>query len=172
MKLVVLVALVACSTEERTRTRAEPERPFPRPTVAKPASVDALLADVRKKVAHPSVPSRIVIENVRADGSLEPSRGELEVWFVAPDGCQILKWRNEVWSALPCSPSTSSANQPIVVRCTAAMIWDRAIAKGAPRDAVATVSISSGTQTPRWAFRIGDASFTFDDDCDPVVEAR
>ncbi|GEM_PF-5334648 len=172
MKLLALVALVACTEQpSRARTRAEPERPIPQPAESKPVQVDALLADVRKKVAPPSVPSRIVIDNVRADGSLDPSRGEVEVWFVGDTTCQILKWRNQVWSALPCNPSTLSANQPLVVRCTAEMIWERAIAKGAPRNAEATMSISSGPAA-LWTFRIGEASFTLADDCDPVVEAR
>ncbi len=59
------------------------------------------------------------------------------------------------------------------MHCTVPVIWERAIAVGAPRDAVAKLVLSAGS----WRFDIDDAARdvhlhkTFADDCGSIAEA-
>jgi hypothetical protein len=60
------------------------------------------------------------------------------------------------------------------VRCTVIQIWQRALADGAPANAVAKISTIGGIG---WTFAIDDAprdvhfSRSYDDDCAPAAEA-
>lgn len=62
------------------------------------------------------------------------------------------------------------------LRCSVVELWKRAIAKGAPPDALAVIRLQPGPNGNVWSFRITDelrgvhVSLDLPDDCDPVVE--
>ena len=172
--------------------------------VTTPVPVHELLAYARSK-APGQRPWRVAINYVRPDGMIDPAYGEVEVWFgappprepgddpnrptgapikpaspepkPAPPECHHLTWREGVWSDMVVG--CGSTKGLLDVRCPVPIIWERAIAKGAPRDAVATLAITANPRgdEARWTFRIVDqkrgvnVSETFADDCGLIAEA-
>lgn len=200
LALWVVLALVACEDKvaKRDEVRDEPERPAPEPRVTTPVPIDRVLADARSKAGPGQVPWRIEIDYVRSDGLIDPAFGEVEVAFTTPQRgpeddpdrptgapvkpspkrppqCHHLSWKQGVWSdrLVGCGPSSGKV---LDVRCTVPIIWERAISEGAPRDAVARLSITAG-EAARWTFKIEDKvrdvrfNAAFTDDCGLVAEA-
>jgi hypothetical protein len=202
--LLVVPALAACpkkKEEAASNQKAEPERPVPEPRVTTPVPIHELLAYARSKA--PGQPLwRVSIDYVRSDGLIDPAFGVVQVWSGAlagrdpnddpnrptgapvkpgpkpsPPQCHHLSWREGVWSdvVVTCGVAT----RLVELRCTVPIIWERAIAKGAPRDAVARLAITANPRgdEARWTFRIEDekrgvnVSETFPDDCGLIAEA-
>ncbi len=203
MKLAVLLvapALAACPAKSEKNDDVAAPTPEARATL--PVPVHELLAYARSK-APGQRPWRVEINYVRPDGTIDPAYGEVDVWFsappmrepgddpsrptgapikakpakpAAPPQCHRLRWREGTWNdqTVACTrQATTDAS------CTVPIIWERAIAKGAPRDAVATLSFTLPPQSGqgRWAFRIEDkvrgvkVDESFPDDCGLVAEA-
>ncbi|MFN0253640.1 MAG: hypothetical protein ACKV2T_42625 [Kofleriaceae bacterium] len=201
--LLAVPALAACPKKKddasaKNDTVVERPAPVPHPTTSVP--IHELLAYAKGK-APGQTPVQVTIDYVRPDGMIDPAYGVVEVAFGSasadrapaddpnrptgapvttpakpppPTTCSRLIWRAGTWS----SARLSCGTKVFEVRCTVPIIWERAIAKGAPRDAVAKLSISMFARSaPQWTFRIEDSvrgvSFrdTFDDDCGLVAEA-
>jgi hypothetical protein len=195
---LLVVMLAACKEKDEPsaeHTRGvEPERPEPERRVAKPVSIDHLLRSARDKAGPDQTPWRIAIDNVAADGTIDPASGEVQVWFGAPASrepgdpqhptgtpikpvqpkvrpklCNQLTWREGIWSDMGAGCTENAGS--LAVRCSVPVIWERAIAKGAPRDAVAKLEIHAADQ-PQWELRIDDSErgvhfhSSFPDDCD------
>ncbi len=205
MRLALLLALpflAACPAkkEEKRESAPEPERPIPVPRSTTPVPIHSLLADARSKAGPGQVPVRIGIDYVRADGLIDPAFGEVDVSFGTtqrepqddpqrPTGapvkpmpkrpavhCQPLSWKENVWSSRQGPCGRTSSETVTEMQCTVPIIWERAIAMGAPRDAVARLSFTAG-ENARWTFKIEDTvrdvrfSSAFADDCGLVAEA-
>lgn len=139
------------------------------------------------------------ISYVDAAGILDPDHGELAVQLgtptkpvddpkrrtgapikatsaPAPTSCPVLYWsRSAGWSS---SPWTCRTLEPHVARCSPQQVWKRAIAKGAPADALAVMTLERAPDSaPVWRFKISDPprkidiSESFPDDCELAVEA-
>jgi hypothetical protein len=199
--LLVVPALAACPKKKDDGPKATDsvERPVPEARVTTPVPIHELLAYARSKA--PGQPAwRISIDYVRPDGLIDPAYGEVHVWFGAPRArqpgddptrptgapvkpgprpppptCHHLTWREGVWSdmVVGCSGATA-AFEP---KCPVPIIWERAIAKGAPRDAVAKLGLVTSGGAVRWTFVIEDKPRNVDfremflDDCGLVAEA-
>ena len=96
----------------------------------------------------------------RAEGCLKPHWGEGK-WTIRTGFCR-------------------KAEPVLGPRCTAKAVWDRAIMAGAPRDALAVLSIDGPSRTlprPMWRFSISDrlrkVSFEryLEDDCPLAIES-
>lgn len=165
---------------------------------------DRLIAEALARNPNMTI-NRLEIDYVAADGTLAPSYGELEITLQGPEPgpppddpkrpigapvpppttnreCRAESWvkgtwepRNQYGQAM-CFGSAA----PRPLRCTVLAIWSRAIAEGAPRDALAKLGLMHGMGEGggnEWDFSIEDAprniSFrrSYPDDCDPTVEA-
>ena len=200
--VVVLLAASACRKKKAHEDGidkvvvappvAEQPAPEPRP-------IGALLLEAQRRGKGLQL-SRVEIEYVGPDGVMDPAFAKLEVRFGAPrepvddpnrktgapvtdrpvargTQCPRVTWQKGRWESrnLSCSPNT------MTLRCTPQWIWERAVLKGAPRDAVAKLAIdanaSSSDTPPSWRFSISDTvrnvSFnaSFPDDCGLTVEA-
>jgi hypothetical protein len=153
------------------------------------------------------VVQRLEVRYVRADGSMDPTYGELIVTFDAPtptavaddparpigapvpepvtvkprragSRCPRLVWKPSGWAST--LHFCTQGEQLVGPRCAVTEIWARAVAKGAPKDALAVLEIQGPDPrynlTQRWQFRITDrprkvdVRHLFADDCTPVVE--
>jgi len=143
---------------------------------------------------------------VRADGTLDPKYGELEIEFGASarpleqlddpsrptgaplpspppnakpreNGCPKPAWIGGKWTL---RDGYCRRQEPLVgPRCTAKVIWDRAIAQGAPKDAIAVLKIDSPNDfgsSALWRFEISDRlrkiqfRKSYKDDCPVAIE--
>ncbi len=181
-------------------TGAIPERPLPTqpsplPTTPTAHTADALLAAARtwQRINHPKL-AVWSLEAMYVDqaGTLDAEYGEVRVELrttslpddpkrktgapvaidTTPAQCPQLRWK-DTWTADDESCATgATAYTP---KCTVEQIWKRAIAQGAPADALAAVTftMSSG---PSWTFDITDnprnvhVHLPFDDDCERALE--
>jgi hypothetical protein len=168
--------------------------------VAAPVTVDELLVLVRTWAREEHEQLRITeidVEYVAADGMLDPEHGRLAVKLGrAP---QIVDDSTRRTGApvkpLPSQPSTcmgfewtapggwirefrytcQQAALPFP-RCLTTTIWKRAIAKGAPADAVAVLHIDDDEKPRYWSFSITDEprkikiNYYINDDCKVVLE--
>jgi hypothetical protein len=156
-----------------------------------PRQVGALLIEAQRKVGAYGI-TWLSVEYVGPDGLMDPAFARLEVWYgltktttddpsrktgapvVAPAAtdrtqCPRVAWANGRWESRKANCSAPGA----ALHCTVPVIWERAIAKGAPRDAVAKL-VTSGTT---WRFDIDDPvrdvhfHKSFADDCGAIAEA-
>jgi hypothetical protein len=175
---------------------AKPEVPT---VVASPATVEQLLAAARvwARGAHEQL--QVVdldVFYVDADGTLDPDSGKVRIELgratpsaddpkrrtgapvkpapTQPTSCMELSWTAaDGWV----QQSRGSCREAVIPypRCTVPVIWKRAIAKGAPADALAVLHVQERTPR-RWSFAITDEprnvaiQYSFDDDCELVVE--
>lgn len=161
------------------------------------ALVEALIQDVRSvatATAPELVPMRITSSYIRKDGSLDPSYGKLELELALLDGtdgvvddpkrptgapvpdakpaektrdrCPRLTYTKGAWSTYDFSCHKAKVKGSA---CSVVQIWAKAIAQGAPDNAVAVVGFDGRTSS--WRFQISDklrnVSFirTYRDDC-------
>jgi hypothetical protein len=115
---------------------------------------------------------------VRKDGTLDPTYGTLALRFAQPqpteddpnrptgapiarrkppveratEACPRVKFADGAWK----SDDVQCRKQALIgeLRCTSAQVWARAIARGAPADAVAILELDQGYGS--WKFRIED----------------
>lgn len=163
------------------------------------ATVEATLDDVREvmRTTAPELAIRDVTAHyVRRNGTLLPGSGRIDVTFVLPDGvdgivddprrptgapipeptqaekqrdrCPVIQLQKGAWSVR----DRSCVKLRLVgTKCSVAAIWDRAIADGAPADAVAIVE--SNQQSGSWSFKVTDKlrgvafSRLYPDVCEP-----
>jgi hypothetical protein len=201
---VVAIALVAAckkDTSDRVPEVKEVEDvadPAPGPP-PDPRPIGALLLEAQRRSAG-FVPSRVMIDYVGSDGIMDPSYARLEVWYgttrpgvtddpnrrtgapvVAPPPkavtqCPRLTWQKGIWT----TRLTGCPAAVMVLQCSVAIIWDKAIAHGAQRDAVARIGISAlpagSTSQPSWRIEIDDGPRnvhfheSYADDCGVVAE--
>ncbi|MEJ7604019.1 MAG: hypothetical protein WKG01_39430, partial [Kofleriaceae bacterium] len=92
-------------------------------------------------------------------------------------GCLKPRWTERKWAIR--TGFCRKAEPVLGPRCTAKVIWDRAIAAGAPRDALAVLAIEGPSRAlgkPMWRFAISDrlrkVNFDryFEDDCPLAIE--
>ncbi len=162
------------------------------------ATVDELIALARgfAPVMHPQlVISSIDAVYVDAEGKLEEEDGELGILLgpanaseddpkrrvgapvkkgpPPPTECLKLTWKRG-WSS---APSDCIGAGRDFGRCSISEIWKRAIAKGAPTEAVATIQLRE-EKLRRWTFTILDAprkisiQHFFPDDCELALEKQ
>lgn len=185
---------------------ADPPPPPAKPTKpaapTAPVTVDQLIALARSYApnAHPQLVIASIDANyVDAEGKLEEPDGGLTVHLGAagptddpkrrvgapakprpapPSECAKLVWTQVTgWTSEPFQ--CLEAQRPFGL-CTVTEIWKRAIAKGAPADAVATVQLREVTPTTprRWVFTVLDEprkisiQHFFPDDCEPALEKQ
>ena len=163
----------------------------PAPVSHEPRQVGALLIEAQRKAGAYAV-SRLIVEYVGPDGLMDPAFATVELWYGQPKTtaddpsrktgapvvaraaadrtqCPRITWAKGRWeSHMAGCPSHLTA-----LHCTVPVIWERAIAQGAPRDAVAKVVASDTT----WRFEIDDQvrdvhfHKSFADDCGAIAEA-
>jgi hypothetical protein len=175
----------------------------PPPPAGKPVAIDAQLRVVRDYAArlHPGgVLSRLAIRYARADGTLDPTYGKLELYYNRPPAepaddpkrpigapvpappvdpatleCPLWTLEKSGWvrSMMPCMGGMRLA----FPRCSVAQVWARAIADQAPKAALATLVLVEGAAgAQKWQFAISDPprkidfQRTYPDDCEPVLE--
>jgi hypothetical protein len=180
---------------------AAPERPLPE----LPASlhVGKLVVAARAQAEKRDkrlVVSRLEIQYARADGTLDPTHGSLEIEFRArperaddpgrpigapvpspaeiPDDCP--SWtvaQSTGWVELTHDCTANRELPP--AKCSVEQVFARAIKEAAPAAALATLSLELGSDekyTPYWTFAIVDQPRKIDihksytDDCQPVIE--
>jgi hypothetical protein len=173
------------------------------PTAAGPVKVDALIkqaCDDRKDLTV----SRIDAKYVHSDGTIDATYGELELNLIGPEpppppddpnrptgapvpdpepsaqrdrDCEDYRWSATTgWAPKQDSymKMCLALGSATPIKCTVIQIWQRAIADGAPANALAHVSMLGGMG---WDFSIDDAprdvhiSKVFDDNCAPAAEA-
>jgi hypothetical protein len=171
------------------------------PTAGAPFQIDAQLRSVRERAAHHPkklVMSRLEINYARADGTLDPKYGTLEVSFAVPPAPPADDPNRPIGAPLPPPPSAQQdmdcpewkfadghwqQHETICMgmsvlapaHCTIAQVWARAIADEAPPGALATLALEEGPPQ-QWLFTISDpprnVDFrkTYADDCEPVLE--
>lgn len=152
---------------------------------------------------------RIEMRYVRSDGTLDPTYGNLVVYFGVPQNTEVpvddpsrptgapvpeVRAVKPRPSGTPCpqltfhvaegwkSPRYFCVSHDRIVgpRCSAKTIWERAIGKGAPKDALAILEIQGADARynlpQQWRFRITDTPrkvdirHTFPDNCETAVE--
>ncbi len=191
------------STAMRTVDVPPPPPPAPSakptlpPTPAGAATVDELIALARgfAPVLHPQlVISSIDAVYVDADGKLDEEDGELGLLLgpanatddpkrrigapakkgpPPPTECFKLTWKRG-WSSAPSGCIEAGRD---FGRCSISEVWNRAIAKGAPAEAVATIQLRE-EKPRRWTFTILDAprkisvQHFFPDDCELTLERQ
>lgn len=169
-------------------------------TPARNTVVESIVANVRE-VAAATAPElgllRIKSSYVRSDGTLDPTYGELEIEFVVLEGadgviddpnrptgaplpdvkpverrrerCPTIRLVRGRWSVteLTCYEKKVLSGP----RCTVAEIWKRAIANGAPPNAVAVIQMDARYT---WTFKVTDKvrgvdiDRAYDDNCEPA----
>jgi TonB family protein len=167
-------------------------RPEPRP-------IGALLLEAQRR-GNGFLISHVEIEYVGPDGVMDPAFAILDVWFAAPKGpvddpnrktgapvpdkrvvkatqCPRVVWVKGRWETRTVSCGTNA----MTLRCTPQWVWERAIARGAPRDAVAKLTVDAtatfSESAPAWRFSIADSvrdvhfTASLPDDCGITVEA-
>ncbi|MBA3455984.1 MAG: hypothetical protein H0T42_22995 [Deltaproteobacteria bacterium] len=177
-----------------------PATPWTPAEVKAPATVEQLLAAARAWA--PGVDDQFRIADleafyVDADGIVDADSGRVTIEpGLAPPGqeddpkrrtgapvkpsaarstaCLEVSWTAENgWARSPRSRCFDALTP--FPRCTVAAIWKRAIAKGAPADALAVLKLREGAPR-RWSFAIKDQPrnvdirYSFDDDCELAVE--
>jgi len=177
----------------------KPDRPAAAPS---PATVDQLLALARDWAGRKDDTLRVVglaVHYVDAEGQVDDEDGEVTFELgtgaqgasgskrrlgapvkAAPaptSTCRILHWtrKDGWWTSETTSLTSCPEARPPFPRCTVPAIWKRAIAKGAPAEALAVLRLEEAT--PRqWSFAIVDEprgidiKHRFADDCDVAVE--
>jgi len=164
------------------------------PAIASPADAANVLRVAREWADGDRV-ARLEVAYVGADGVLDPVHGRVEVRFgsapvaaddpqrrtgapVAPPAergtpCARSKWAATTGWALEDAPCKAVAPGP---RCTVREVWTKAIAMGAPADALAVLTYDT-TMQPIWLFVIRDAprgvnvQLAIPDACALAVEA-
>lgn len=165
------------------------------PPIASPAEAQEVLRVARDWGGGERV-ARLDVAYVGADGVLDPEFGKVTARFgaapvsgddptrrtglpVKPPPEQTAPCRRTVWSAttgwsfedVPCKPVAA-----VGPRCPLPEVWNKAIAMGAPADAIASITYDT-TMTPIWLFVIRDAprdvnvQLAVPDDCALAVEA-
>ncbi|MBA3465486.1 MAG: energy transducer TonB [Deltaproteobacteria bacterium] len=199
----VVVLLGASSCKKKNKEEAVDKVVVAPPVEAQPPPeprpIGALLQEAQRRGGGLMF-SRVEIQYVGPDGVMDPAFATLEVRFAQGKGpaddpnrktgapvvdkprakitqCPRVTWQNGRWEtrSIGCTPNT------MTLRCTPQWVWERAIVKGAPRDAVAKLTIDASTSTgdtvASWRFSISDTvrnvSFngSFPDDCGLTVEA-
>ena len=164
-----------------------------------PVTADAALRAARAfaQQNHPDlVFARARFEYVDAEGVLDPEDGEAVIEMgrasaetqrkigakvkpaAQPEDCFALRLAEAVWTHEPTSepPTSCLLVKPYTPRCSVAKIWQRAMAKGAPKGALALVAVRLADGGATWSFTIEDAprdihiAHTFSDDCALAVE--
>jgi len=177
----------------------KPDLPAAAPS---PATVDQLLALARDWAGHKDDTLRVVhlaVHYVDAEGNVDDEDGEIEIELgtsaqaaggskrrlgapvkAAPPQaatCHTLHWtRKDGWWITETTSLTRCRDaSPPFPRCAVPVIWKRAIANGAPAEALAVLRLEE--VTPRqWSFSITDQprgidiQHRFADDCDVAVE--
>ena len=176
---------------------APPAKPTLPPTPSGAATVDELISLARgfAPVLHPQlVISSIDAVYVDADGKLDEEDGELGLLLgpanatddpkrrigapakkgpPPPSECFKLTWKRG-WSSAPSACIEAGRD---FGRCSISEVWKRAIAKGAPAEAVATMQLRE-EKPRRWTFTILDAprkisvEHSFPDDCALTLERQ
>jgi hypothetical protein len=197
--VVVLLAGSSCKKKKEAVDKVVVAPPIEQQPPPEPRPIGALLLEAQRRGGGLQM-SRVEIQYVGPDGVMDPAFATLEVTFAhgkgpvddpnrktgapvperprtRPTQCPRVKWQQGRWETrnLGCSPST------MTLRCTPQWIWELAIVKGAPRDAVARLTIDanapSSETAPVWRFSISDTvrdvsfSSTFPDNCGLSVEA-
>jgi hypothetical protein len=130
---------------------------------------------------------------VEADGTLDETDGVLSMQFGAtpivvdnpkrktgapvapanrPESCPLLSFTKAAGWTRTDEYCRDAAPYP---KCFVETIWKKAIAAGAPKDALAVIRYSYVAE-PKWSFVISDAprgvaiSQSYNDDCEPVAE--
>lgn len=173
------------------------------PNPSGPVKADALIkqaATERKDL----MLSRIAAKYVRADGTMDATYGELELNLIGaepppppddpnrPTGapvrqpdpaadrgpdCEDFRWSATTgWAPRQDEymKMCLALGERVPVRCTVIQIWQRALADGAPDNALAKIDVIAGMG---WTLSIDDDprnvhfSRTYDDDCTPAAEA-
>lgn len=172
------------------------DAPPAQPAVPVERTADALLAAARawQQTTHPElVTDDIDVRYVGADGVIDPEFGAVVVVLSAPKSpvddparrtgapvkpaarppsCPTLRFAQGTWYRTNHSCELTRGHTP---RCSVPVIWQRAIAQGAPADALAVLEFRAWAQ-PTWVFRISDElrgvaiTHQFHDDCPLAVE--
>jgi hypothetical protein len=163
------------------------------------ATVETTLDNVREvmRTTAPELAIRqFTASYVRRDGTLLPGSGRIDIAFALPDGgdglvddpsrptgapipeptqaekqrdrCPLIQLQKGAWSVhdRPCNKL-----KLVGTKCSVAAIWSKAIADGAPADAVAVVERNQ--QTNNWSFKVTDKlrgvafSHYYPDVCEP-----
>ncbi|MFN0253639.1 MAG: hypothetical protein ACKV2T_42620 [Kofleriaceae bacterium] len=175
-----------------------PTQATPSPNLPPPShgtlSADRLLVDARTWARAKREDRNLasaVFAYVDRHGALDPADGEVRLRFgrfdeteskrrlgakvrpKAPRGdCFELSTANGSWREDPASCIEAA---PVAIHCTVAQIWQRALDKQVPPEALATISLTINA-TATWAFSIDDEPrevhirHTFPDDCPLAVE--
>jgi hypothetical protein len=133
-----------------------------------------------------------VFAYVDRHGALDPADGEVRLRFgrfdevehkrklgakVRPkpayDDCFEVSTTNGTWSEAPVGCIEAG---PVAIHCSVAQIWQRAIEKQVPAEALATITLTVNASTATWLFTIEDEPrnvhirHAFADDCPLAVE--
>ncbi len=204
--VTVLGVLLATSCtqrkEESSKAVEVPAVPFATGPVAADRLVQALAQHGGRRLQLESA----TLSYVREDGSMDPAYGRFEAMLISPAApepaddpkrplgapapaapavvnreCLSLSWApgTGLATAQPSFCMGMFASAPVRIRCSVSALWARAIADGAPRGALASLSMRAGIDAgggQLWQFHIDDAprgvSFrrSYPDDCAPIVE--
>jgi hypothetical protein len=205
--MIAVLVLVACKAREdgdvptRIAKPAKPGAPTRPPVAPDPVTADALI-HTAQTLAKGFDLSRITVEYVGPDGLLDPRYSKGSIGFTEgreepdddpdrPTGapvarsspssrpkCPTWSWEPGIWVQVE---TRCKAQRIEAVRCPITVIWQRAIDDGAPRDALAKLTLIGtswrATAGLRWNLEIRDTvrgvSFmrSYADDCGPIAEA-
>jgi hypothetical protein len=204
-----LIAALACACKKKKEEAAAGSATGGSGSAAAmtgPVLADVLIQTVRRTKPGLDV-TRLQIDYVRSDGTMDPTYGHFEASLLGPEPgpppddpnrptgapvmtpppsdreCLDQTWRASSGWAVPPSGypvMCMSFGTPRPVSCTIIEVWKRAIAEGAPADALAKIELMNGMPEPtrgQWQFSIydrpRDVHFTgsYEDDCPPRVEA-
>jgi len=194
-----MVKAMATSVDVAAPAPPPPEKPTLPATPSGTATVDQLIALARgfAPVMHPQlVISSIDAVYVDAEGKLDEEDGELGILLgpanasdddpkrrigapvkkgpPPPTECLKLTWKRGGWSSAPSGCIDAGRD---FGRCSVMEIWKRAIAKGAPIEAIATVQLRE-EKPRRWVFTIVDEprkiniQHVLPDDCELALEKQ
>jgi hypothetical protein len=204
----ILAVGAGCKKESGAAEKSAPVMAVPEvPVDPATDKADVLVAQAKKRVPASWRISRLDVEYVGSDGVLDGTYGKLSMSLQSPPpgpppddpnrrtGAPVetapieqLECRDESWAGptgwkrrdprdafgMTCMPM----GQPTPTHCTILGIWQRAIADGAPKDALARIRLMSMSGSAgHWSFLITDEprginiSLSYVDDCPPAIEA-
>jgi hypothetical protein len=198
------LAFGGCKKESKSEQSGAPAAEAVAPAAATPASADALIKEAYARSGPGMGIERLSVRYVRADGVLDAKYGKLEVTLIGPEkplppddpnrpigapdervrppaDCRALTWAASPlgWTESGMCFTMSTVGRDVPLQCTIPAIWQRAIADGAPKTALATIELNDYGNGRTWLVTVTDEprniNFrqTYDDaaaSCPPVVE--